>query len=326
MPRLVSSAGVDDTSELRAFVGSQIKGAEDVKITASILPKSRALQFQTLMQLAPLVGQDIRPHVARFMEGSYDEFITAETAQRNRQKRENSALAALATYPQRDQVYKDFIQLQSKYMEAVQIAISQGQDPMQTLMASGIQPPQVLNMLRDAGVAIPTVEDYDDHAQHMRMLDDWRLSDGYDAVHPLVKQAAREHADQHKKALAQTMLSIGAQQPMPQPGQQQGSQPAPKGQPSPPKQPGQPAGQSTDIDVISGFGNGFSKEVEAILNVADRGLLYPREIRENLAKTGMIIYEEVALPDVDPPALPDESPHTVNPEEFEDFSDDEEIE
>ena len=82
---------------------------------------------------------------------------------------------------------------------------------------------------------------------------------------------------------------------------------------------------STDIDVISGFGNGFSKEVEAILNVADRGLLYPREIRENLAKTGMIIYEEVALPDVDPPALPDESPHTVNPEEFEDFSDDEEI-
>ena len=245
MPRLVSSAGVDDTSELRAFVGSQIKGAEDVKITASILPKSRALQFQTLMQLAPLVGQDIRPHVARFMEGSYDEFITAETAQRNRQKRENSALAALATYPQRDQVYKDFIQLQSKYMEAVQIAISQGQDPMQTLMASGIQPPQVLNMLRDAGVAIPTVEDYDDHAQHMRMLDDWRLSDGYDAVHPLVKQAAREHADQHKKALAQTMLSIGAQQPMPQPGQQQGSQPAPKGQPSPPKQPGQPAGQST---------------------------------------------------------------------------------
>ncbi len=245
MPRLVSSAGVDDTSELRAFVGSQIKGAEDVKITASILPKSRALQFQTLMQLAPLVGQDIRPHVARFVEGSYDEFITAETAQRNRQKRENSALAALATFPQRDQVYKDFLGLQAKYMEAVQIAASQGQDPMQALAAAGIQPPSVLNMLRDAGVQIPMVEDYDEHAQHLRTLDDWRLSDGYDAVHPLVKQAAREHAEQHKKQMTQTLMGIGAQMPMPQPGQQEGSQPAPKGQPSPPKQQGQPAGQST---------------------------------------------------------------------------------
>lgn len=246
MPRLISSAGVDDTSELRAFVGSQIKGAEDVKITASILPKSRALQFQTLMQLAPIVGPDIRPHVARFVEGSYDEFITAETAQRNRQKRENSALAALATYPQRDQVYKDFLGLQAKFMEAVQVAAASGQDPIQTLAAAGIQPPSVLNMLRDAGVQIPMVEDYDDHAQHMRTLDDWRLSDGYDAVHPLVKQAAREHADQHKKQMTQTLMGIGAQQPMPQPGQQQGSQPAPKGQPSPPKQQGQgPAGQST---------------------------------------------------------------------------------
>ena len=245
MPRLVSSAGVDDTSELRAFVGSQIKGAEDVKITASILPKSRALQFQTLMQLAPLVGPDIRPHVARFVEGSYDEFITAETAQRNRQKRENAALAALATYPQRDQVYKDFLGLQAKFMEAVQMASSSGQDPIQTLAAAGIQPPSVLNMLRDAGVQIPMVEDYDDHAQHMRTLDDWRLSDGYDAVHPLVKQAAREHADQHKKQMTQTLMGIGAQQPMPEPGQQQGSAPAPKGQPSPPKQQGQPAGQST---------------------------------------------------------------------------------
>ena len=244
MPRLISSAGVDDTTELRAFVGSQISGATDVKITASILPKSRALQFQTLMQLAPLVGQDIRPHVARFVEGSYDEFISGELAQRNRQKRENSGLAALAQFPQKDQVYQDFLASQAKFMEAVQVASSQGQDPMQTLAAAGIQPPSVLNMLRDAGVQIPLVEDYDDHAQHLRTLDDWRLSDGYDAVHPLVKQAAREHADQHKKMLTQTLTSMGQQ--MPQPDQQNGgSAPAPKGQPSPPKESGKPGGPTT---------------------------------------------------------------------------------
>lgn len=81
---------------------------------------------------------------------------------------------------------------------------------------------------------------------------------------------------------------------------------------------------STDIQP-SGFGQGFSKEVEAILEVADRGLLYAREIRENLAKCGMIIYEEVQLPDVPVPQV-DDGPHTVNPEEFEqqDSLDDEE--
>jgi hypothetical protein len=52
-----------------------------------------------------------------------------------------------------------------------------------------------------------------------------------------------------------------------------------------------------------GFGQGFSKEVEAILAVADRGILYPREIRENLQKAGFLIYEDIQMPDVAPPAV-----------------------
>jgi len=61
---------------------------------------------------------------------------------------------------------------------------------------------------------------------------------------------------------------------------------------------------STDIREV-GFGQGFSKEVEAILEVADRGLLYPREIRENLQKAGFIIYEDIQMPDVVPPTVDD---------------------
>jgi len=238
VPRMISMGGVDDSEELRAFTGSQITGAGDVRITASILPQSRALQFQTLMQLAPLVGQDIRPHIARFMEGSYDEFINSETAQRSRQKRENRALSALATLPIRDKVWTDFGTLKAKFMEGMMLAQKAGEDPMQAALALGIHPPQILVMLRDAGVNIPTVEDYDDHAAHMRMLDDWRLSDGYEAVHPLVRQAAREHAEQHKQSMAGQLTSMGQQQPPPGASSGQGSEPAPKGQPSPPKQPG----------------------------------------------------------------------------------------
>jgi hypothetical protein len=61
----------------------------------------------------------------------------------------------------------------------------------------------------------------------------------------------------------------------------------------------------TDI-MQSGFGNGFSKEVEAILEVADRGLLYAQEVRENLQKAGMIIYEKIDLPEVDIPQMEEE--------------------
>jgi len=57
-----------------------------------------------------------------------------------------------------------------------------------------------------------------------------------------------------------------------------------------------------------GFGPGFEKDVAAILATADRGLLYAREVRENLAKAGMLIYDSVEMPEYDPP-----SPESVDP-------------
>jgi len=245
IPRLVQTPGIEDSEELTAFVGQMIRDAEDVRITASILPRNRALQFQTLMQLAPLIGNDIRPYVARFIEGSYDEFISSETAQRDKQMRENKALAALGKLDERDQVWMDFSQIQGQYMEAVSLASADGVDPMQSLGAVGISAPTVLGMLRDAGINIPMVEDYDDHAAHLRTLDLWRLSDGYDAVHPLVKQAAREHAEEHKRMLGQQLVSMGQQTP---PNLPKGpSEAAPKGQPSPPKERGAGAMQGKAI-------------------------------------------------------------------------------
>lgn len=59
---------------------------------------------------------------------------------------------------------------------------------------------------------------------------------------------------------------------------------------------------STEIHEI-GFGSGFSKETAAILDVADRGLLYPQEIRENLQKAGFIIYDRIEMPEVPVPQV-----------------------
>jgi hypothetical protein len=61
----------------------------------------------------------------------------------------------------------------------------------------------------------------------------------------MVKQAAREHAEQHKKMLTQTLTSIGQQMPPPDQQNAGGSQPAPKGQPSPPKDSKAPGGPAT---------------------------------------------------------------------------------
>ena len=61
--------------------------------------------------------------------------------------------------------------------------------------------------------------------------------------------------------------------------------------------------------------------MEAILEVADRGLLYAQEVRENLQKAGMIIYEKIDLPEVDVPQV-----EYVDEDEFftDDNNDDEE--
>lgn len=59
-------------------------------------------------------------------------------------------------------------------------------------------------------------------------------------------------------------------------------------------------------DTDRGFGPGFEKDVAAILATADRGLLYPREVRENLARAGMIIYDSVDMPKVEPPVVGDD--------------------
>lgn len=67
----------------------------------------------------------------------------------------------------------------------------------------------------------------------------------------------------------------------------------------------------------SGFGVGFSKEVEAILAAGQLGALYPHEIRANLRIAGMLIDKKVELPDFpDPYDLPqDYEPDFGEPED-----------
>lgn len=46
----------------------------------------------------------------------------------------------------------------------------------------------------------------------------------------------------------------------------------------------------------SGFGQGFSKEVDSILSASELGHLYPDEVRENLRIAGMVLQREAEMP------------------------------
>lgn len=47
----------------------------------------------------------------------------------------------------------------------------------------------------------------------------------------------------------------------------------------------------------SGFGIGFSKEVDSILAASQLGHLYPDEVRENLRIAGMVLQRAAVMPE-----------------------------
>ena len=240
-PRLVNSAGVDDAEEFKAFVGEMIGGATNVRVTGPLTPKSRALQMQTLMQFAGAVGQDIRPYISRFVDGDVQEFINHEEAQAKRQRRENRIMASIAAEEKAKMVFTDFQKLAEKYsmaLKGLQTAVMNGMapmgDPKDLLAQRGIMAPKFTDMLREAGIAVPTVEEYDNDAQHLLELDQWSVTDGFEKLPPTVAQVAREHRRDHREKMTQQLVAMG-EQSMPEPGE--------KGQPSPPKPKGTPGGQ-----------------------------------------------------------------------------------
>ena len=70
----------------------------------------------------------------------------------------------------------------------------------------------------------------------------------------------------------------------------------------------------------SGFGQGFARDVEAILVSHERGHLYDHEVRANLRIAGMHLDQHIELPEFDfpVPGQPDETePVELNDEEEE---------
>lgn len=271
LPRAVVAPGSADSLEFQAFVGEMLGGAYRFKVVGSIQPATRAAEMQGLLQFAPIIGDAIRPWVSSLISGDTTDFKRADEAQRKRQQRKNRMLAALGANETAQQVFTGFEELRRKYAEALQTAATQlanqppppasvGPDgmpvpgpppmsPQSVLEARGITPPRLLDMLSQANIPVPVVEVQDDPIQQLAILRLWMVSEGFERMHPMVHQCARELTDALTGKMTEQLQAMGQQDPnAPSPenpdggGSQGGSQPAPKGQPSQPKQPGQPAG------------------------------------------------------------------------------------
>jgi len=76
----------------------------------------------------------------------------------------------------------------------------------------GIKPPKIIDMLRQVGVRVPSVENMTDrHILHSASLERRMAGSGFQAYHEAVKQAFREHFQEHVEAEARGAKAIAAQ-------------------------------------------------------------------------------------------------------------------
>ena len=243
VPRTVIAQGVDDAEQFRAFTGSMLRGVDRLRINGPLMPKSKAMRMNQINSMAPLLGDKILPYIGGLIDGDPTELQTDVALDSQHQKGETRQLVGLVTDDTAMKVYERFEEDKVKFAEVMNAAAIQAQqlgtDPQTLLMSQGIQPPQLTRSLQEAGVDLPLVEDFHNHALELKALDDFRKGDGYKNLHPMAKQLLREHADAHKAQMAQQLASMAQQQPV---GTQQGSAPNPKGSPSPPKNSQTPGG------------------------------------------------------------------------------------
>lgn len=243
VPRTVIAQGVDDAEQFRAFTGSMLRGVDRMRINGPLMPKSKAMRMNQINAMAPMLGDKILPYIGGLIDGDPTELQSDVALDRQHQKGETRELVGLVTNPTAMAAFENFEEDKQAFAQALNAAAvmaqQMGTDPQTLLMGQGIQPPQLTRSLQEAGVELPLVEDFHNHALELKALDDFRKGDGYKNLHPMAKQLLREHADAHKAQMAQQLASMAQQQPM---GQQQGSAPNPKGAPSPPKNATTPGG------------------------------------------------------------------------------------
>jgi hypothetical protein len=225
VPRQITIPGVDDKS-LAAFRGSMIRGGERWKITGPIMPKSRQERLQMLAQFLQLAGPrfDPTPFAAEIIDGDVETIVSKERGSTERQARENALVLSYAMHPEVDRVWMVFEQARNMYsmmlqQVAAELAARQQElmEPQMTpeayLAQAGVRAPRVLDFMRDVGMQIPEVLETDSDPMHVAEIKAFTEEDGFDSLHPLVRQCIREHLHDHLAKSGRMAAAMAAQSP-----------------------------------------------------------------------------------------------------------------
>jgi len=224
IPRIITLPGIEDEASFLNFTGASLQGANRWKVIEPLMPKSKAVRQQMLMQFLQYAGDrfDATPFMREFIEGDVDAITDTINAHVRKQEYENRLLATIGARPDVDQLWQAFVGMRDEYaMSMAELEQELQQRWMETgvwvdasTVASqlGIKPPKIIDMLRQVGVRVPSVENMTDrHILHSASLERRMAGSGFQAYHEAVKQAFREHFQEHVEAEARGAKAIAAQ-------------------------------------------------------------------------------------------------------------------
>lgn len=209
--RTIKVVGNEGTFDVQTFKGADLRGNTDVRVEAgSALPTSRAAKQAFLMDLMKMGFIDPNKGLELMEIGGINRLYEEIQIDKRQAQRENLKMRVVTQ--------QDVMEHQQAWLEQQQQAMMQAPDPNNPVDPMGMpsnpqflsQNPQTTKDI-DAGLnlappPIVPVHTYDNHQVHIEVHNNYRKSQNFENVDPIVKQLFEEHVRQHEEALANTMV------------------------------------------------------------------------------------------------------------------------
>lgn len=180
-PRTVKIVGIEGSFDVRIFKGADLRDNSDIRVEAgSALPTSRAAKQAFIMDLMKMgfIPPDKGLEILEI--GGLNRLYESIQIDKRQAQRENLKMRTVKQ--------QDIIQQTQAWSTNNPNAI----DPISKMPLS---PPLIV-----------PVNTYDNHGVHIQIHNDFRKSQNFENVDPVVKALFEEHVNQHQEALSNTMM------------------------------------------------------------------------------------------------------------------------
>ena len=182
-PRTIKVVGIESTFDVQTFKGADLRDNNDIRVEAgSALPTSRAAKQAFIMDLMKMgfIPPDKGLEILEI--GGLNRLYESIQIDKRQAQRENLKMRVV------------------KQEDIVQQAQAWYSDPNN---ANKLDP--ISKMPLSPPLIVP-VNTYDNHQVHIQIHNDFRKSQNFEGIDPVVKALFEEHVNQHQEALSNTMM------------------------------------------------------------------------------------------------------------------------